>query len=106
MNLIIITHRKAPLLHNKKIALFQGQIQTAPGKVCRRTGPQDERFVCPTAYPELFDHRKHPQMRGLPPSALLFAQPRQFVLHIHNVCDLLTRPQKPFFQAQKDSFYR
>ncbi len=43
---------------------------------------------------------------GYRPGHLLFVLTNALFLHIATVHDLLSRPLQPFFQAQKDTFYR
>jgi hypothetical protein len=93
-------------LHNRKIALFQGQIETAL---------KNFRATLELRIKELFavlhiqSHltgagiRKH---EGFSPRHLLFVLTNLVFLHIKTIHDLLHRPLKSLFQAQKDAFYR
>ena len=93
-------------MHNRKTALFQGQIETALKKF---------RADLELRIKELFAvrHNKSHQTgagirkcEGFSPLHLLFVLTNLVFLHIETVHDLLNRPLKSLFQAPKDAFYR
>jgi hypothetical protein len=93
-------------LHNGKLARFQGQIETALKKFAAEL---DLRMKDLFANLRIKSHLTAAGIRkceGFPPVHLLFVLTNTVFLHIATVHDLLSRPLKPFFQAQKDTFYR
>ena len=93
-------------MHNRKIALFQGQIETALKNL---RAELDLRFKELFAVLHIQSHltgagiRKH---EGYSPRHLLFVLTNLVFLHIKTIHDLLHRPLKSLFQAEKDAFYR
>jgi len=93
-------------MHNRKIDLFQGQIETA---LKNFRAELDLRFKELFAVLHIQSHltgagiRKH---EGFSPRHLLFVLTNLVFLHIKTVHDLLQRPLKSLFQAEKDAFYR
>jgi hypothetical protein len=93
-------------MHNRKIARFQGQIETALKNF--RTG-LELRIKELFAELHIQSHltgagiRKH---EGFSPRHLLFILTNLVFLHIKTVHDLLHRPLNSLFLAQKDAFYR
>ena len=93
-------------MHNRKIALFQGQIETA---LKNFRAELDLRFKELFAVLHIQSHltgagiRKH---EGYSPRHLLFVLTNLVFLHIKTIHDLLHRPLKSLFQAEKDAFYR
>jgi hypothetical protein len=93
-------------LHNKKLALFQGQIETAMKKF--RT---DLELRMRSLFPDLHirSHLTQAGVRkceGVKPFRLLFILVNMMFLPIKTVHALMQRPMANFFQAQKDTFYR
>jgi hypothetical protein len=93
-------------LHNTKIARFQGQIETALKNF--RAGLElriKELFAVLHIQSHLTGAgiRKH---EGASARQLLFVLTNLTFLHIKSVHDLLRRPLKSLFKAQKDAFYR
>jgi DDE superfamily endonuclease len=93
-------------LHSKKLALFQGQIETALKNF--RAGLElriKELFAVLHIQSHLTGAgiRKH---EGFSPRHLLFVLTNLAFLHIRTVHDLLHRPLHSLFLAQKDAFYR
>ena len=93
-------------MHNRKIALFQGQIETAL---------KNFRAGLELRVKELFaglhiqSHLTSAGIRkqeGFSPRLLLFVLTNLAFLHIKTVHDLLHRPLQSLVQAQKDAFYR
>ncbi len=93
-------------MHNRKIVLFQGQIETA---LKNFRAELDLRIKELFAVLHIQSHltgagiRKH---EGFSPRHLLFVLTNLVFLHIKTVHDLVHRPLKSLFQAQKDAFYR
>jgi hypothetical protein len=93
-------------LHNRKIARFQGQIETALKNF--RAG-LELRIKGLFAVLHIQSHltgagiRKH---EGFSPRHLLFVLTNLAFLHIRTVHDLVHRPLHSLFLAQKDAFYR
>ena len=93
-------------MHNRKIALFQGQIETALKKF---RADLELRIKQLFSGLHIQSHltgagiRKH---EGFSPLHLLFVLTNLAFLHIKSVHDLLHRPLQSLFQAQKDTFYR
>jgi len=91
-------------LHNRKIARFQGQIETALEKFRSDLGLRLKKLF---SVLHVKTHltgagiRKH---EGFSPRHLLFVLTNLVFLHIKTVHDLLHRPLKSLFQAQKDAF--
>jgi len=82
-------------LHNRKIALFQGQIETALKKFA---GELDLRMKDLFGQLHIQSHLTAAGIRkceGFPPVHLLFVLTNAVFLHIKNVCDLLTQPLRP-----------
>jgi hypothetical protein len=93
-------------LHNRNIARFQGQIETALKNF--RAGLElriKELFAVLHIQSHLTGAgiRKH---EGFSPRHLLFVLTNLAFLHIKTVHDLLHRPLQSLVQAQKDAFYR
>jgi hypothetical protein len=93
-------------LHNRKIARFQGQIETALKNF--RAGLElriKELFAVLHIQSHLTGAgiRKH---EGASARQLLFVLTNLAFLHIKTVHDLLRRPLNSLFKAQKDAFYR
>jgi hypothetical protein len=93
-------------MHNRKIARFQGQIETAL---------KNFRADLELKIKELFavlhiqSHLTGAGIRkyeGVPAVYLLFVLTNLVFLHIKTVHDLLRRPLQSWFKAQKDAFYR
>ncbi len=93
-------------MHNRKIARFQGQIETAL---------KNFRVTLELRIKELFavlriqSHLTGAGIRkceGFSPRHLLFVLTNLVFLHIKTVHDLLHRPLQSLFLAQKDAFYR
>ena len=93
-------------MHNRKLALFQGQIETALKKF---------RADLELRIKELFaglhiqSHLTGAGIRkgeGFSPRHLLFVLTNLPFLHLKTVHDLLQRPLHRLFLAQKDTFYR
>jgi hypothetical protein len=93
-------------LHNRKLAHFQGQIETAL---------KNFRADLELKIKELFavlhiqSHLTGAGIRkseGVPAVYLLFVLTNLVFLHIKTVHDLLRRPLQSWFKAQKDAFYR
>ena len=93
-------------MHNRKIALFQGQIETALKKF---RADLELRIKQLFSGLHIQSHltgagiRKH---EGFSPLHLLFVLTNLAFLHIKSLHDLLHRPLQSLFQAQKDAFYR
>jgi hypothetical protein len=93
-------------LHTRKIARFQGQIETALKKFRQEL---DLRMKEVFAKLRIQSHLTAAGIRkgeGYSPGHLLFVLTNAVFLQISTVHDLLSRPLKPFFQAHKDTFYR
>lgn len=93
-------------MYNRNLIRFQGQIETVLKKFA---GELDLRMNDLFAQLHIQSHLTAAGIRkceGFSPVHLLFVLTNTVFLHIHNVCDLLSRPLKTFFQAQKDTFYR
>ena len=93
-------------MHNRKIARFQGQIETALKNF--RAGLElriKELFAMLHIQSHLTGAgiRKH---EGASARQLLFVLTNLVFLHIKTVHDLLHRPLQSLFLAQKDTFYR
>lgn len=93
-------------MHNRKIAHFQGQIETALKKFREEL---DLRMKDLFAKLRIKSHLTAAGIRkceGYSPLHLLFVLTNVVFLHIATVHDLLSRPLKSFSQAHKDTFYR
>ena len=93
-------------MHNRKIARFQGQIETALKNFRADLGLRIKDLF---AVLHIQSHltgagiRKH---EGFGTAHLLFVLTNLVFLHIKTVHELLHRPLQSLFQAQKDAFYR
>jgi hypothetical protein len=93
-------------LHNRKIARFQGQIETALKNF--RADPE-LRFKALFVGLHIQSHLTAAGIRkreGFRPGHLLFVPTNLVFLHLKTVHDLLHRPLKSLFLALKDAFYR
>ena len=92
-------------MHNRKIALFQGQIETA---LKNFRADLELRLKKLFAVLHVKSHLTGAGIRkceGFSPLHLLFVLTNMAFLHIKTVNDLLHRPLQALFLAQKDAFY-
>ena len=93
-------------MHNRKIALFQGQIETALKKF---RADLELRIKGLFSGLHIQSHLTGAGIRkceGFSPLHLLFVLTNLAFLHIKTVPDLLHQPLQALFLAQKDAFYR
>lgn len=93
-------------MHNRKIARFQGQIETA---LINFRANLELRLKELFAVLHIQSHLTGAGIRkceGFSPRHLLFVLTNLVFLHIKTVHDLLHRPLQALFLAQKDTFYR
>jgi hypothetical protein len=93
-------------LHNRKLALFQGQIETALKKF--RTD-LELRMRSLFSILHIQSHLTGDGIRkseGYPPLHLLFVMVHMMFLPIKTVHALMQKPLANFFKARKDTFYR
>lgn len=93
-------------MHNRKIARFQGQIETALKNFRADLEPRIKKLF---AVLHIQSHLTGVGIRkceGVPAVYLLYVLTNLVFLHIRTVHDLLRCPLKSWFKAQKDTFYR
>ena len=93
-------------MHNRKIARFQGQIETA---LKNFRADLELRLKELFAVLHIQSHLTGAGIRkcqGFPARHLLFVLTNLVFLHLKTVHDLLQRPLQALFLAQKDAFYR
>jgi len=93
-------------LHNRKIAHFQGQIETALKKFREELDLRMEDLFAKLRIKSHLTAAGIRKCEGYSPLHLLFVLTNVVFLHIATVHDLLTRPLRSFCQAHKDTFYR
>ncbi|MEW6388177.1 MAG: transposase [Thermodesulfobacteriota bacterium] len=93
-------------MHNRKIALFQGQIETALKNFRANLELRIKDLFAVLHIQSHLTGAGIRQCEGFRPVHLLFVLTSLVFLHIKTVHDLLHRPLKSLFQAQKDAFYR
>jgi len=93
-------------LHNRKITLFQGQIETA---LKNFHADLELRLKKLFSVLHIQSHLTGADIRkreGFSPQFLMFVLTNMVFLHLKTIRDLLQRPLQSLFQAQKDTFYR
>jgi len=93
-------------LHNRKIARFQGQIETALKNFRAGLGLRIKELFAGLHIQSHLTGAGIRKGEGFRPVQLLFVLTNLAFLHIKTVHDLLQRPFTFMIQAQKDAFYR
>ena len=93
-------------MHNKKLALFQGQIETALQKFRADLELRLKKLFAVLHVKSHLTGAGICKREGFPPINLLFVLTNLAFLHITTVRDLLHRPFEALLRAHKDTFYR